>query len=559
MAFTIRSLPERAPQHLPYSPAERKWVLGFAAIVLLITTLPYILGYAAQGHGYRFTGFVFAVEDGNSYIAKMLSGSYGAWLFRTPYTAVPQAGVLMFLPYILLGKLAAPPGLHEQLVALFHIFRIFAGYLAIRATYDFLAFYLKSITLRRFGLALVTLGGGLGWVLLLIGRPDWLGSLPLEFYSPETFGFLSLYGIPHLAAARALLLWTLLAYLRFQRDEGQQTAVPAAKAGLLWLLAGVLQPLAAVVIGFVILVHLAGLAVWQLWGRREALDGGWVAWRRATAFAGIAGILPGILVVYNAVSLAIDPFLKAWMAQNIITSPHPLHYLLAFGVILPFAVVGAKRALSISIPEGWLLAGWAAALPVLAYLPVNLQRRLPEGVWVAGCALALLAIEGRWAGEPPRRRLWLLAPLLLCFPSTLLLLFGGFQVSGTPAVPAFRSVDEVTLFEHLAGESQPGCLVLASFETGNALPAWAPLRVVIGHGPESAGLAELRPQVQRFYSAGPDDAWRRDWLSQLGACYVFWGPAEQGLGDWDPRQAAFLQPAAHYGNYWAFSVQDGSP
>jgi len=79
-----------------------------------VTMLPYLLGYASQGDAWRFTGFVFGVEDGNSYIAKMLSGSAGAWLFRTPYTPEAQRGVLAFLPYILLGKLASPPGLHEQ-------------------------------------------------------------------------------------------------------------------------------------------------------------------------------------------------------------------------------------------------------------------------------------------------------------------------------------------------------------------------------------------------------------------------------------------------------------
>jgi hypothetical protein len=53
---------------------ERRWVLGFAVVVLLITTLPYLLGFWLQGKEWVFTGFVFGVEDGNSYIAKMLSG-----------------------------------------------------------------------------------------------------------------------------------------------------------------------------------------------------------------------------------------------------------------------------------------------------------------------------------------------------------------------------------------------------------------------------------------------------------------------------------------------------
>ena len=193
----------------------------FAALVMLVTTLPYLLGYFTQGQTERFTGFVFGVEDGNSYIAKMVSGSYGDWLFRTPYTAYPQAGLFIYLPYLLLGKLAAPPGLHEQLVSLYHLFRFFAGMLAILASYDFLAYFIREIRLRRFGVALTCLGGGLGWLLVVLGRSNWLGSLPLDFYSPEAFGFLGLYGLPHIALARALLLWALLAYLKLVETRSQ--------------------------------------------------------------------------------------------------------------------------------------------------------------------------------------------------------------------------------------------------------------------------------------------------------------------------------------------------
>jgi hypothetical protein len=147
----------------------RRWALGFAALVMLLTSLPYFLGYASQGQDWRFTGFVFGVEDGNSYIAKMQAGAAGTWLFRTPYSAVHQQGVVAFLPYILLGKLASPPELHEKLVLIYHIFRIAAGMLAILATYDFIAYFIPGDRERRYGLILAVLGGGLGWVLLLLG------------------------------------------------------------------------------------------------------------------------------------------------------------------------------------------------------------------------------------------------------------------------------------------------------------------------------------------------------------------------------------------------------
>ena len=269
---TANLQPEAALGEEYASRGERRWVLAFAGLVMLATTLPYLLGFVAQGETYRFTGFVFGIDDGNSYIAKMLAGSVGDWLFRTPYSAYPQSGLLVYIPYLLLGKLAAPPGIHEQLVCLYHLFRVVAGMLAIIASYDFISYFIHDSRLRRFGLALVCLGGGLGWLLVLVGKQSWLGSLPLDFYSPEAFGFLGLFGLPHLAMARALLLWTLLAYLRLvetwlapaqEAIQNRRLFRLAAQLCLLWLLAGAFQPLVMVLGGVVMGWHQLGLIVWQ--------------------------------------------------------------------------------------------------------------------------------------------------------------------------------------------------------------------------------------------------------------------------------------------------------
>ncbi|MBI4769225.1 MAG: hypothetical protein HY784_02125 [Chloroflexi bacterium] len=160
---------------------------------MLLTLLPYLQGFARQTAAWRFSGFVFGVEDGNSYIAKMLQGHAGAWLYRLPYSSEPQRGALIHPYYLLLGKLAVGPGaLHGQLLALFQLARLGSGFVMLLATYRFLAEFLPAVGARRIGLLLAALGGGLGWLLALLGREGWLGSLPLDFYSPETFGFLTL-------------------------------------------------------------------------------------------------------------------------------------------------------------------------------------------------------------------------------------------------------------------------------------------------------------------------------------------------------------------------------
>jgi uncharacterized membrane protein len=131
---------------------------------------------------------------------------------------------------------------------------------------------------------------------------------------------------------------------------------------------------------------------------------------------------------------------------------------------------------------------------------------------------------------------------------------GGLQAARQPQTPIFRPADEVTLFARLGSMAVKDEVVLASYETSNPLPAWAPLRLVIGHGPESVGMAELLPEVAAFYSGYTADEQRLALLRRFNVHYVFWGPAERLLGSWDPRQAAFLQPLDQFGEYAVFRV-----
>lgn len=249
---------------------ERRWFLGYAMLVMIITSIPYLFGYLftkfdpVYKNNWVFTGFIVGVEDGNSYIAKELIGSYGEWLFRTPYTAYPQNGVIAFLPYLLLGKLAAGPELHLQLVALFHLFRFCAGVLAIMATADFLAIFIRNRLLIRIGTMIATLGGGLGWLLMFAGHVHLFGSLPLEFYSPETFGFLELFCLPHLSLARASMFWGMALFLKNVQYDNFSLYKEGIKISFLWLLIVFAQPLTAVIFGIVIFLYIIVACVCQI-------------------------------------------------------------------------------------------------------------------------------------------------------------------------------------------------------------------------------------------------------------------------------------------------------
>jgi pyruvate kinase len=93
--------------------------------------------------------------------------------------------------------------------------------------------------------------------------------------------------------------------------------------------------------------------------------------------------------------------------------------------------------------------------------------------------------------------------------------------------PIFLPVDQTRVFEYLEASAGKNQVVLSAFQTGNALPAWTPQFVVIGHGPESANLGINLPRVNAFFDAQSSDRDRLKFLAEFGVDYVAWGPVER--------------------------------
>jgi len=563
---------------------EWRFVLIVSIIALAASSVPYVLGAALATDTRMFGGFVYAVEDCYSYLAKMRQGAAGSWLFHIAYTPEPHRGALFFPFHLLLGKLAALiPGGHGstvdggsltetltvRMVWVYHGARVIFGLVMLITVYRFLAACTKRVAVRRLALLMVTFGGGLGWLLVASGQPNLLGSLPLDFILPEGFTFLVLYAFPHIALARILLLWGILFLLRAWREPPDpnhasrithhasrftfhvsrfrhytsRTQGPkwAVLAGLLWLTMGLIVP-------FYVAVAWAVVGgAWLALGLRERR----VPWQEGLLAVG-AMIISTPILVYSAWVFTSDPVYATWASQNQILSPHPLHYLAAYGVPLLLAAFAIPTAWQ-EEGLGWLALAWVGVVPVLIYLPFNLQRRLVEGVQVP---LSLLAAWGilnfKWSESRLRTFVGVLL-VGLSLTNFVLVVGNCLSLQQTPA-PIYRDAGEVAALNWLNGRIKPTDVVLAAYETGNYLPARVHARAFVGHGPESIHADEKKALVARLFDAATDDAWRRELLAQYGVDYVFWGPVERALGAFDPMEAEYLTPIYGGDGYALFEV-----
>lgn len=519
---------------------NRKDALVLAVLVVLITLIPYLVGYGSQGEEWRFTGFVIGVEDGNSYIAKMLAGAAGDWLFKSPYSSQNQQGVVAFLPYILLGKLTSGKGQHEQMIALYQMFRTLGVFLAVLASYDFISIFIHNRHLRLWALTLIILGGGSGWILVLLQLKHFLGSVPLEFISPESFGFLGLLGFPHLAVARALLLWGMVSYL--VKSKGYI-------AGLFWLILGLFQPMVVIiawaVIGFHSLIIILDLVISK---NLSVIDN--LIEIKDTIKKPLQAILASFpIVIYTGIVFLSDPYLIGWASQNWLPSPHIGHYIIAYGLLLPLVYPGLRTLLKNNRQQGLLIVGWLAMLPILIYAPVNTQRRLVEGAWVVivVCALAFFlekkALNWKWKGY-----------LLLAFPSTLILIVGSITTAINLSEPVFRPYDEIKMYRFIEKRDIERPVVLSSFEIGNNLPAWTPARVVLGHGSESLGKDKIEEDLEILFSLHTNELKRLNLLEYYQVDYLVWGPLEKEQWDWIPQDSGELNQIYNDGDYSIYEL-----
>lgn len=536
----VRDEIQEPPQLIKPSPVtitRREWlrVIVYAAALLLIVSLPYWLAWA-QHDG--FGGFLFGVDDGNSYIGKMRLGAQGRWDFYLFYTAEEHASAgLLFLPYILPGQIIGlfvedtDPALTPTLIGVFHLMRVVFGGLLIVVMYRFIAAFVIDTGLRLLALVLATVGGGFGWLLVVSGS----GSLPPEFFIPEGFTLQILFGLPHLALARSALLGGLLLFISALDSPGW---IPrAVVAALCWLIVGLAVPFYLVIIYCI-------LGGWGLaaWIRTRRFP--WLLFYRAALAAGLT--VP--LFVYNAWVFSSNPAFAQWSAQNLLASPPLLHNLLAYLPFIVLGIIGGRWLWRQGNVRNMLLIGWPTLVPALVYLPINVQRRLAEAVIVPLAILAVMGI-GLLAQRFPRPRLIILT-LVVTLPTSLLLLFGGYITALTGPQQLILPAGETAAFNWLNQNAQPGEVVLSSFRTGSRIPAYTNLRVYIGHGPETLNAIPKKAETERFFGGQMTAAERETLYESMRIAYIFYGPDERELaGTREPDWQAGLKRIYADGSY----------
>jgi len=513
------------------SRAERRLVAALIAFTLLVSTLPYALGYflapvmGPGGSRATFIGTPYNIDDYCNYLSWLRQMADGRFFLHNMFTTDKQNDLEFNVFFWVLGRVMAVTHCSPQ--AALQGARLAGGGVLLWLIYRFYRHCLpkdRYARLTAFGFA--CLSSGFGWVQWHRWQDKNLPGGPVDAWQPEAYTFLSIYTSALMTVSTVFILGALYALLRGEQTGKGRYAVYAGVCG------GILGNMHSYDV-----LHLSAawglfLVVWTVLRRGRGVAMSW-----ARAVVALALTLPTTLYMYHVYNA--EAVFKA--RANVPTlSPAVWHYFLAYGLVFLLAVIaiyvlvnaappplgGKPEEVRGSLPLVFALC-WAVGGLLVCYLPFAFQRKMLMGEHIPLCLLAGVGAAWLASRYAPRAQALTLALLVLASaPSSVLFLVRDmrhlqFNKSETHLFPYLPS-DLVDVYRWLRANTPTDAAVVGLPGLCTYLPGEAGRVVWAGHWAETPRYGHKDAEfADAFDQIAPNDA-RRRFLLGTKATYLFY-------------------------------------
>jgi hypothetical protein len=534
-------------QLFPVGIQRSEWWFVFivAMIILVFTSLPYVYGYLSTPSDQKFMGMMLDVPDHLQYFSWMRELST-ANLAANKLTPEPNKPVFFNLLWWGLGRLGNVLGWGYP--ALYQLLRVLAVGSFLPLAYLFCARFFEDLWQRKVAFLTICLTSGLGWILVLLKYTVTKGELlfPLDVFVAEGNTFLGILGYPHFIAA---LLYIFVFYLVL-RGEGAKKYSFAVLAGLF-----------AQFLGWQHAYDL--IIVYGVLGAYGVLK--MIRDRKVPVFLLVSGvIIVGIScwpAVYSVMLTSLDPLWEEVLAQFAnagVYTPNLLHLPILLGIAFVLALITAIRDhpfRSGGLPDYPLfITSWFWVSFILVYLPVDYQIHMLNGWQIP---IALLAVKGLFDWIIPFFEKKLKSSVRLRGPNARIIIPVIFLISISMTniylwawrfldlsrhnYPFYLNRDEVNGLDWLERNGSGNDVVISSLDIGQYVPALTGKTAFLAHWAQTINYHEKVGFVEQFFSDQTDDELRKELIRDYGIRFVFYGPAENSMGDFDPSEAVYLE------------------
>jgi len=511
--------------------SSREWRFVWAIIVciLVVTSLPYLYGYVSSPPEKQFMGLMLDVPDHGQYLSWWRSFQ-DSILVSNKLTPEPNEPLFFNLLWWALAWVSKLTGLGYATV--YQAFRWVAGGSFLWAAYRLIAQFLPQVRQRRTAFLLVVFSSGLGWALVVLKYTLTQGELlfPLDVYIAEGNSFLCILGYPHFAFALTFIALTLEFVWRGWKEERTRYMLVA---GLLALLLGWMHAY-----DLLLIYGIVGAFALSVWWKRRVFP-----WR---LFWG--GVILCALscsgAVYSVILTTVDPLWEEVLSQFAnadVYTPSPPHLVILFGLPL----IGAVATwIALALRKQWseenlFVMAWFLIGAALNYVPTDFQIHMLNGWQIPMMMLCAKGLHDLVARVEVRQ--WAVALVIATvLPTNVYLWAWRFVDLARHDYPYYLYRDDVTALAWLDGEAEDEEVVLSSLTIGQYVPALSGNTAFLAHWAQTVGFYDKQERVARFFDATAPDEERVDTVRTFGVDYVFRGPAERVLGDYDPASASWL-------------------
>lgn len=503
--------------------------LTIGLFVLLLSNLPILLGVLLPKDNLYFLGRLpINSQDLYTYVSFIEQGKNGSILFENLYRSEPQAANLIRPSYIGIGMLANV--FHAPSIVAYHAARIFLTIIFMITLYAFLRFFFDTSKKRLVAFFITLTSMGVGY---LVGA--FFNSTDL--WIPESVIFLSLSEAPHFILSQIyMLLIFSFVLLGVVRKRFSYFLFAAAVCILLTFE----HPFNLVVI----MSSLVLLGAWQY--KERAIS------KREIVGLGIIILFCGLGLLYQYIETVRNATLTSWAGQSDLSSPIPFYYILGFGFMVPFMLIGFEKFLSSRTLEKHMILSWIIAVLVLLYAPVFFQRRFTEGMHIP---LSILTAVGVFTAASYVTRFFVkklqgVFENVFIFACALLLSFGAFGTVWS-AIYTIQSESQDAYYYYILNAEKEGMewvrdntaqqdLILTNWFYGNVLPGIAGRKVYVGHKIQTPEFDSKIEKINSFLlEKDPEKAVK--FLKDNNISYIYLGNNDTMLQyGFEPSKKAYL-------------------
>lgn len=480
----------------------------FALILILVSV--FILSvfflpnyYAAHspppGSVYSGQASWFDPWDINVYVAAINWSQENGFYFQNGYTTDPHRPILIYPLYTLFGIIF--PQINPYMI--FSVLAFFFGVVLLAVMAKLSSLFLKDKADVIASLLLISLGGGLGWML------------PSGFLSPDIFTtpftFNSTFQKPHEALAVSFYFTALvLFYLGIKKRK-----IFLNLASLIFIIL-VIPFYPYHLVSFLLISSYFALIYALKKNQKYPISFFLIILFAVFPFGALYSIYLSSGSSFEAV---LAPFLS---------TPNIIKVAGGYGILFPLIIL--QLFVKKKDDKQLFLLLWFFLSLLISYLPFPFSRYFLRGLFFPGILLSINSLSVISKRFGISKKILLIALLATVPLSSFYIAYRRIDfIKRGGSRWFFLLKEEKEALDFLDNNAKSGTGVLASYKLGNFIPAYTKSRVYFGHNFQTPGSYEKQNKLTEFYSnmLGAQEA--EKFLINNNISYIVWGVEEKEI------------------------------